>query len=119
CRLPERHHRNELSSLPPSSGNAGTRLNRPSARLTKVSQLKRSETSGLAWVASATPKASAATTKLVNGPTPAISASERALVGSPSSLDTPPKSHSVMPSTFTPWLRATSAWENSCANKQT
>src|SRR5260370_24881598 len=36
CRLPERHQRSELNSLPPSSGNAGTRLNKPRRTLTNV-----------------------------------------------------------------------------------
>ena len=75
--------------------------------------------SALPWVASAITRATAATPKLVSGPTPAIKASARALAGSPSSLDTPPKSHSVMPATLTPWARATSACENSCASRQT
>src|SRR2546430_254690 len=39
-----------------------------------------------------------------------MSASSRALLGSVSSRETPPKSHSVMPATLTPVRRATSAW---------
>src|SRR2546429_8724945 len=72
---------------PPSSGNAGTRLNSPSTTLTKTSQVSRAESSALPEVTAATTNANAAIARLVSGPTAAISASARALVGSPSSLE--------------------------------
>ena len=46
-------------------------------------------------------------------------ASDRAAVGSPSSWDTPPNSHSVIPLTLTPWLRATRECESSWASRHT
>src|ERR1700687_5785742 len=109
CLLPRRHQKKELSRRPPSSGNAGTRLKRARATLTNASQPSRSATSA-GEGSSDRRKASSATARLVSGPTPAITASAPALLGSPSSLETPPKSHSVIPPTLTPLRRATSGW---------
>ncbi len=85
--------------------------------LTNPSQLNRAEARSVPGITTAMPMAMPATTKLVSGPTPAMRASERALAGSPSSCETPPKSHSVMPATLTPLRRATIACESSCARR--
>ena len=53
--------------------------------------------------------------KLVSGPTPAISSSARGERGSPRMWAMPPNMNSVMPMTSTPFARPTSACDSSCA----
>ncbi len=56
---------------------------------------------------------------LVPGPTAAIVKSAPGVWASPSSWATPPKSHSVTERTPTPWRRAITACEPSCASSDT
>ncbi len=63
----------------------------------------------------AIPSSAAPMTRLETGPASAISASSRGERESDSMLVAPPKMKSVIPATFRPKRRATSACENSCA----
>ncbi len=57
-------------------------------------------------------------TRLDAGPASAMSASSRGERESASMVVAPPKMNSVMPATFRPNRRATSAWESSCARTE-
>ena len=66
--------------------------------------------------ANASPPNIAASASVVAGPAAATRNSSPAVRGSELSFETPPSTHSVMPSTFWPWRRATTEWASSWAS---
>ena len=126
---------------PPSSGAPGSRLNTASTRFTRASHAAASATSATPDPAApaatsdsaapaATPEPATAgsahaarpnippSTRLTTGPDPAMRSSCPGVGASPSSLATPPSSHSVMPATRTPARWAKTACASSCASSE-
>jgi hypothetical protein len=95
-------------------------LNAPRRRLVHPSHPAAAATTVVPWAGcttTATPQKIAARTKEVSGPTTAIRKSAPGLNASPSSSDTPPKSHRVMRRTPIPSLFATTECDASCARR--
>ncbi len=132
-RSPVRHHTSARAMRPPSSGNAGTTLNRNSAALMKPSQ----PSSASAGVVFRPPRVSAtsetvpllASTAIVArqsrnsasvtaSPAAAIFSSSPALWGSRRICESPPKNHRSMPTIGIPRRRAASACPSSCSTSE-
>ncbi len=120
-RSPVRCHKYARSSRPPSSGAAGSALKTASRTLIAASQANASTTSPDVWSASspaATPASTPPATRLVRGPTPAMRSSAAGVGASSRRRAAPPSIHRVMPSTWTPLRRATTACASSCASSE-
>ena len=119
-RSPVMRHKTARSSRPPSRGAAGITLNTASSRLMPPSQASAATTTPptpAACSSQARSQNAPPRIRLTSGPTPAMRISAPGSATSPCSRDTPPSSHSVMPSTSSPLRRATSECASSWASR--